>query len=125
MTHQIARVEDDVLHFNALLNEYRTAKYKNTPEGLESKLDSLESILVEGASIQSQLYTTKYFILTKVMKELPSSSASKLKVKLTMLDELRDGIKSSMFPLVEAARGVRERFSELIEETKKDVIEDS
>lgn len=124
MTQMINRIEDDTLHFDSLLNSYRDSKYASTPDGLLQKLDALEEILIEGASIQSQLYISKYFILSKVMKEMPSSSASKLKVKLVQLDELRDGLRSSLFPLVEAARGVRERLIESNEELKKETLSD-
>ena len=119
MTNMVRRVEDDCTRFNELLFEYRSTSHANDKNGLQAKLDALETILIEGSSVQTQLYLLKYFILTKVMKDLPLHAVNKLKVKLTQLDELREGVRSAMFPLVEASKGIRERHFDLLEETKK------
>ncbi len=124
MTQMLGRVDDDYIHFNELLSAYRVDNQPNTKEGLEAKLDSLETILVEGASVQSQIYLLKYFVLTKVMKEMPASALAKLKVRLAQLDELKDGLRSVMFPLVEASKSMRERHFEMLEESKKNEFKD-
>lgn len=119
MTNMVRRAEDDYTRFNELLFEYRSTSHTSDKNGLQAKLDALETILIEGSSVQTQLYLIKYFILTKVMKDLPLQAVNKLKVRLTQLDELREGVRSAMFPLVEASKGIRERHFDLLEETKK------
>lgn len=119
MTNMVRRAEDDYTRFNELLFDYRSTSHTSDKNGLQAKLDALETILIEGSSVQTQLYLIKYFILTKVMKDLPLQAANKLKVRLTQLDELREGVRSAMFPLVEASKGIRERHFDLLEETKK------
>lgn len=119
MTNMVRRAEDDYTRFNELLFEYRSTSHTSDKNGLQVKLDALETILIEGSSVQTQLYLIKYFILTKVMKDLPLQAVNKLKVRLTQLDELREGVRSAMFPLVEASKGIRERHFDLLEETKK------
>lgn len=120
----ITRTESDLARFYDLCERYKGLSFSREGDNLRECANLLKGILVDGASIMSQLSILRFTVYKFLKNSSDRSMTASWKVYSTELDNLIGGLRSAMFGYHEASKCNRELLFDLWSTEKRESFRD-